>query len=78
MNTLNAVSTPRNAIELTASVVARIAYLSSDVIISVQPAQSIDSEFSKYLHEFVERKAPSLVAKNEAHLPEVPTTLSSV
>ncbi|KAL9119503.1 MAG: hypothetical protein Q9187_003943 [Circinaria calcarea] len=43
--------------------VARIAYLSSDVVISVQPALSRDSEFSKYLHSFAARKSQGLVAR---------------
>lgn len=42
--------------------VARIAYLSSDVIISVQAAQSIESKFSSYLHRYAGRKDSSIVA----------------
>ena len=48
--------------------VARIAYLSSDVVISVQPALSVESEFSKHLHKLAAAKRPGLVAKE---LPEV-------
>lgn len=47
---------------------ARIAYLSSDVIISVQPSLATDSEFSGFLRSYSNNKAPSLVAKE---LPEV-------
>ena len=48
--------------------VTRIAYLSSDVIISVQPSLATDSEFSGFLRSYSNNKAPSLVAKE---LPEV-------
>ncbi|TEY85798.1 hypothetical protein BOTCAL_0012g00550 [Botryotinia calthae] len=53
--------------------VARIAYLSSDVIISVQPAHSIESEFSSHLHRYAGRKDLSLVAANESGVPELQT-----
>ncbi|KAL9578055.1 MAG: hypothetical protein Q9212_005969, partial [Teloschistes hypoglaucus] len=43
--------------------VARIAYLSSDVVLSVQPALASDSEFSKHLHGYAAKRLPSLVAK---------------
>ncbi|KAI4261702.1 MAG: hypothetical protein L6R42_003104 [Xanthoria sp. 1 TBL-2021] len=48
--------------------VARIAYLSSHVVLSIQPALAIDSEFSKHLHIYSTRlpglveKAPEIVA----------------
>jgi hypothetical protein len=48
--------------------VARIAYVSSDVVISVQPSLDQDSEFSAHLRSFLDGKAPSLVAKG---VPEV-------
>ncbi|KAI9821764.1 MAG: hypothetical protein M1827_002345 [Pycnora praestabilis] len=48
--------------------VARIAYLSSDVIISVQPSHAVNSEFSKYLHSYARNKASGVVAHE---LPEV-------
>jgi sulfite reductase (NADPH) hemoprotein beta-component len=51
--------------------VARIAYLSSDVIVSVQPAQAIESEFSLHLHRYAGRKDKSLVATSESGVPEV-------
>jgi hypothetical protein len=51
--------------------VARIAYLSSDVIVSVQPAQSLDSEFSSHLLRYAGRKDKSLVASTEDNVPEV-------
>lgn len=50
---------------------ARIAYLSSDVIISVQPAHSIESGFSSHLKRYAGRKDLSLVAGNESGVPEV-------
>ncbi|RAL63983.1 hypothetical protein DID88_003171 [Monilinia fructigena] len=53
--------------------VARIAYLSSDVIISVQPAHSIESEFSSHLQRYAGRKDLSLVAANESGVPELQT-----
>ncbi|KAK7955844.1 sulfite reductase (ferredoxin) [Apiospora aurea] len=45
--------------------VARIAYLSSDVIVSVQPSLAQDSAFSAHLKQYAERKDPSLVAKDQ-------------
>jgi sulfite reductase (NADPH) hemoprotein beta-component len=51
--------------------VARIAYLSSDVIVSVQPAQAVESEFSSHLRRYAGRKDPSLVATADAGVPEV-------
>ncbi|KAI4255800.1 MAG: hypothetical protein LQ352_002400 [Teloschistes flavicans] len=43
--------------------VARIAYLSSDVVLSIQPALASDSDFSKHLHSHAANRSPSLVAK---------------
>ncbi|KAK5165449.1 Sulfite reductase [NADPH] subunit beta [Saxophila tyrrhenica] len=48
--------------------VARIAYLSSDTIISVQPSLDTESEFSVFLHQYAANKASSLVCKD---VPEV-------
>jgi len=45
------------------STVARIAYLSSDVIVSVQPSLAIDSEFSKFLKNFAGKNASGVVAQ---------------
>ena len=56
---------------LTSLTVTRVAYLSSDLVLSVQPALGIDSIFSKHLRAFATRKAPGLVAKE----PEVSGTL---
>ena len=53
------------------SAVARIAYLSSDVIISVQPAESVETDFSPHLHNYIGRKDKSLVAACESGIPEV-------
>ncbi|WPH04502.1 Hypothetical protein R9X50_00739300 [Acrodontium crateriforme] len=51
-----------------AEAVARIAYLASDVVVSVQPALATDSDFSKFLHQYAENKASSLVC---AAVPEI-------
>ncbi|KAF2739020.1 thiamine diphosphate-binding protein [Polyplosphaeria fusca] len=48
--------------------VARIAYLSSDVVVSVQPSLASDSEYSSCLHALGKDKGESLVAKAQ---PEV-------
>ncbi|QIW99129.1 hypothetical protein AMS68_004647 [Peltaster fructicola] len=48
--------------------VARVAYLSSDVIVSVQPSHSTESEFSKFLEQYISNKANSIVCQA---LPEV-------
>jgi len=48
--------------------VARIAYLSSDVIISVQPALSVESEFSQYLKQYQTNNASRAIASG---VPEV-------
>ncbi|KAF2273037.1 sulphite reductase hemo protein, beta subunit [Westerdykella ornata] len=48
--------------------VARVAYLASDVVVSVQPSLASHSEFSEHLHALHRNKAPSIVAKE---LPEV-------
>ncbi|KAL9138011.1 MAG: hypothetical protein Q9175_000790 [Cornicularia normoerica] len=51
---------------LTATVgeaVARIAYASSDVILSVQPALGADSEFSRQLHSLASKRTPGIIAK---------------
>ncbi|KAI1336615.1 sulphite reductase hemo protein, beta subunit [Xylariaceae sp. FL0016] len=58
------VSTPEEA-------VARIAYLASDVVISVQPAQGQDSAFSSHLKRYASRKDQGLTAKTEGSVPEV-------
>ena len=42
---------------------ARIAYIASDVVLSVQPALGLDSDFSPHLGAFVANKAPGLVGK---------------
>ncbi|KAF2754615.1 sulfite reductase hemo protein, beta-component [Pseudovirgaria hyperparasitica] len=42
---------------------ARVAYLSSDVVISVQPSLSTESEFSSYLQSYSEKNLASLTAK---------------
>ncbi|KAK0714782.1 hypothetical protein B0H67DRAFT_644612 [Lasiosphaeris hirsuta] len=58
------ISTPEEA-------VARIAYLSSDVVVSVQPSLASDSEFSSHLKRFASRKHPSLVANSNDAVPEI-------
>lgn len=53
--------------------VARIAYLTSDVVVSVQPAKDQDSAFSSHLKRFAERKDQGLVARTEGAVPEIQT-----
>ncbi|KAL7814271.1 hypothetical protein V8C44DRAFT_326264 [Trichoderma aethiopicum] len=50
---------------------ARIAYLASDVVISVQPSLAADSEFSSHLKRFSGRKDRGIVAATEDTVPEV-------
>lgn len=45
------------------SIVARIAYLSSDVVLSVQPSLGRDSEFSHQLRSLAADQAAGLVSK---------------
>lgn len=47
---------------------ARIAYLSSDVVLSVQPSLGTESTFSKHLHRFASNKAKSFVSRD---IPEI-------
>ncbi|KAM0561313.1 hypothetical protein ACHAPJ_003192 [Fusarium lateritium] len=51
--------------------VARIAYLSSDVVVSVQPAIGTDSEFSSHLNRYAGRKDSGLVAQSADTVPEI-------
>ncbi|AEO60520.1 hypothetical protein MYCTH_2309766 [Thermothelomyces thermophilus ATCC 42464] len=51
--------------------VAAIAYLASDVVVSVQPSLASDSEFSGLLKQLAAKKAPSLVAKTSDAVPEI-------
>jgi len=51
--------------------VAAIAYLASDVVVSVQPSLASDSEFSSHLKQLAAKKAPSLVAKSSDAVPEI-------
>ncbi|TPX07645.1 uncharacterized protein E0L32_010643 [Thyridium curvatum] len=51
--------------------VARIAYLASDVVVSVQPSQAVDSGFSKHLKALAGSKAQSLVAASSDSVPEI-------
>ncbi|KAL8728171.1 MAG: hypothetical protein Q9166_005565 [cf. Caloplaca sp. 2 TL-2023] len=44
--------------------IARIAYLSSHVVLSVQPALAVDTDFSKHLHTYSATRSPGLVAKD--------------
>ena len=44
-------------------VVARVAYFSSDIILSVQPALNIDSDFSRQLHLLATSKAPGIITR---------------
>ena len=50
------------------SIVARIAYNCSDIVLSVQPALGLDSEFSRTLHTLASKKTTGIVAKQpEVH-----------
>ncbi|KAK3391128.1 hypothetical protein B0H63DRAFT_132462 [Podospora didyma] len=51
--------------------VARIAYLASDVIVSVQPSLASDSDFSSHLKQLVSQKTQSLVANTSDAVPEI-------
>lgn len=51
--------------------VSRIAYLASDVIVSVQPAQGQDSAYSSHLNRYAARRDPGLVSRAEGAIPEV-------
>ncbi|RYO82533.1 hypothetical protein DL762_006556 [Monosporascus cannonballus] len=51
--------------------VARIAYLASDVVVSVQPSQGQDSAFSSHLKRYAGRKDPGLVSKATGAVPEI-------
>ncbi|KAL2148610.1 hypothetical protein VTH82DRAFT_2164 [Thermothelomyces myriococcoides] len=51
--------------------VAAIAYLASDVVVSVQPSLASDSEFSGLLKQLTTKKTPSLVAKTSDAVPEI-------
>lgn len=42
---------------------ARIAYASSDVVLSVQPALGVDSEFSRQLHSLAAKRIPGVIGK---------------
>ncbi|KAL2137210.1 hypothetical protein VTI74DRAFT_6421 [Chaetomium olivicolor] len=57
-------STPEQA-------VAAIAYLSSDVVVSVQPSLASDSEFSSTLKQLAAKRTPGLVAKSSDAVPEI-------
>lgn len=48
--------------------VARIAYIASDVVLSVQPALGLPSDFSNYLHVSAANGASGLVSRTK---PEV-------
>ncbi|KAK4130509.1 sulphite reductase hemo protein, beta subunit [Trichocladium antarcticum] len=51
--------------------VAAIAYLASDVVVSVQPSLASDSAFSTHLKTRAARKEQSLVAKTSDAVPEI-------
>ncbi|KAI1176929.1 sulfite reductase [Nemania sp. FL0916] len=57
--------------------VARIAYLASDVIVSVQPALGQDSAYSSHLKSYVARREAGLVAKAEGAIPEIQSIRSN-
>ncbi|KEY66623.1 hypothetical protein S7711_01918 [Stachybotrys chartarum IBT 7711] len=51
--------------------VARIAYLSSDVVVSVQPSLAVDSEFSSHLKRYAGRHDKGLVSQSPGAVPEI-------
>lgn len=51
--------------------VARIAYIASDVVLSVQPALGLDSDFSPHLRAFAANRAPGLVGKDTPEIQAV-------
>ena len=51
--------------------VARIAYLSSDVIVSVQPSLAAESDFSSHLKRYASRKDRGVVASSVDAIPVV-------
>ncbi|XWW95741.1 hypothetical protein V2A60_003708 [Cordyceps javanica] len=51
--------------------VARIAYLASDLVVSVQPSLATDSEFSSHLKRYAARKDRSLVAAAAGAVPDI-------
>ncbi|KJK89948.1 Sulfite reductase subunit beta [Metarhizium anisopliae BRIP 53284] len=51
--------------------VARVAYLSSDVIVSVQPSLATDSAFSSHLKQYPSRNDRGLVASGPDAVPDV-------
>ncbi|KAJ6788486.1 hypothetical protein PWT90_02631 [Aphanocladium album] len=51
--------------------VARIAYLASDLVVSVQPSLAADSEFSSHLKRYAARKDQSLVAAGAGAVPDI-------
>lgn len=59
---------PRRLLTRHSVAVARIAYLSSDVVVSVQPSLATDSEFSKHLRSYFGKNVPGIVARG---VPEV-------
>ncbi|KAI9163755.1 Sulfite reductase [NADPH] subunit beta [Paramyrothecium foliicola] len=64
MDAAHQIKTPEEA-------VARIAYLCSDVIVSVQPSLAADSEFSSHLKRYAGRKDQGLVAQGSGAVPEI-------
>ncbi|KAL9049114.1 MAG: hypothetical protein Q9162_007385 [Coniocarpon cinnabarinum] len=54
---MTTISTPGEA-------ASRVAYLASDVVISVQPSPASDSEFSPFLQSFASANAPGIVSKH--------------
>jgi sulfite reductase (NADPH) hemoprotein beta-component len=52
----------------TPTTVARIAYIASDVVLSVQPSLSKDSEFSFHFRNFTEQKAKNAISNS---IPEI-------
>ena len=56
--------------------VARIAYIASDVVISIQPALEIDSSFSKHLFAFANANATATTLQKQSSSSEVQPMLN--
>ncbi|KAH7322943.1 sulfite reductase beta subunit [Stachybotrys elegans] len=64
MESVHHIRTPEEA-------VARIAYLSSDVILSVQPSLTVDSDFSSHLKRYAGRNDQGLVSQAAGAVPSI-------
>ncbi|RDW80698.1 sulphite reductase hemo protein beta subunit [Coleophoma crateriformis] len=70
---LGDMAAPATSIRTPEEAVARIAYLSSDVIVSVQAAQETESAFSTHLRRYASRKDKGIIASADGGVPEIQT-----